>query len=158
MRALNLGLRALSFNRRHDVGVALFHRDNFAADADVDVLRPENLGNGARDILILAGDETRRGLDDRHSASETAIELRKFEADIAAAEDNQMRGQKIDVHHRAVGQVGNLVETRDRRNQGSSAYIDEDLISPEHLIGDLDLPRSNKSGVALIDGAAVERS
>ena len=121
------------------------------------LLRPENIGNGARDILILAGDETRRGLDDGHFASEAAIELRKFEADIAAAEHDQMRGQKIDVHHRAVGQIGDLVEARDRWNQGPSAYIDEDLIGPEHLIGDLDLLRSDKPGVALIDRASLQR-
>jgi hypothetical protein len=39
-----------------------------------------------------------------------------------------MRGEEVDVHHRAVGQVRNLVEAGYRWNRGSRANIDKDLI------------------------------
>jgi hypothetical protein len=42
-----------------------------------------------------------------------------------------MRREEIDVHHRAVGQVRNAVESRYRRNRRSRAYIDENLIGRE---------------------------
>src|SRR5216684_5031031 len=100
-----------SFLHRHRDVVALFcHSDNFAVDADVDIFTLEDFGNSARDILVLARDQVRRELDDGDFASEAAIGLRKFEADIAPPEHDQMRGQKIHVHHRAVGQIRDLVE------------------------------------------------
>src|SRR4029077_4692012 len=156
MRAVDLRPRPRSFNRHRNASTLLFHADSLAVDADVDVFRLENIGYGTRDILILARDEARRGLDHCYVASEAAVELGKFEADIAAAEHDQVRGQKIDVHHRAVGQVGNFVEPRDRWNYGAPTDIDEDLIGPEHLIGDLDLLRSDKPGVGLVDCAPLQ--
>jgi hypothetical protein len=79
--------------------------------------------------------------------------LRKFEADIAAPEHDQMRGQKIHVHHRAVGQIRDLVEPAYRRHQRPPAHIDENLIGPEHLIADFHLLWSNELGVAFEDRA-----
>jgi len=43
-----------------------------------------------------------------------------------------MRGREIDIHHRAVGEVRNLVQAGDRWDQRPPAHIDEDVIGMEH--------------------------
>jgi hypothetical protein len=56
------------------------------------------------------------------------IDLSKFEANVTAAKDHEMCGEDIDIHHRAVGQVRNLVEAGHRWNRDLRANIDKDLI------------------------------
>ena len=57
-------------------------------------------------------------LDDRHLAAEAAVHLGELEADVAAADDRPgARGRKSSVHHRAVGQVGDLVDAGHRRHR-----------------------------------------
>ena len=51
----------------------------------------EDVGDRGRDVLVLARDQARRHLDDRDLAAEAAEHLREFEADVAAADDDQMR-------------------------------------------------------------------
>ena len=100
----------------------LLDTDHLAADAHVDVFLLEELGHGAGDVLVLARDQARCQLDHRHLTSEAAIDLREFEADVTAAQDDEMRGEKIDVHHRAVGEVRHLVEAGDRRDRRPPAH------------------------------------
>ena len=52
-----------------------------------------------RDIGILPAHELRAGLDHRHAAAESAVGLGHFEADIAAAEHDQMRGHVVEFEH-----------------------------------------------------------
>src|SRR5215831_5539575 len=110
----------------------------------------------ARETSSSSRDEMRSELDDRNFASEAAIGLRKFKADIAPSEHDQMRGQKIHVHHRAVGQVRDLVEPAYRRRQCARAHIDENLIGSEHVIADFHLLRPNELGVAFEDRAPFQ--
>src|SRR5262245_50032252 len=44
----------------------------------------------------------------------------------SAAQDDEMRGKEIKVHHGAVGEVRDLVEARDRWDRRSPTNIDED--------------------------------
>jgi hypothetical protein len=44
----------------------------------------------------------------------------------SAAQDDEMRGKEINVHHGAVGEVRDLVEARDRWDRRSPTNIDED--------------------------------
>jgi hypothetical protein len=52
-------------------------------------------------VTIVGLSKAPRQLDDRYLASESAIDLRKFETDVAAAKDDEMRRKEIDIHHRA---------------------------------------------------------
>ena len=65
------------------------------------------------------GDQPRPHLDDGDLAPEAAKHLAEFETDIAAADDHQMLRQKIDIHHRAVGEIGHLIQPR--RSAGREA-------------------------------------
>ena len=66
-----------------------------------------------------------------------------------------MRGEKIDFHHRAVGEVRNLVEAGYGRNRGSRAYIDKDLISRELRTIHCHSFFRNKAGMALMHRASL---
>ena len=98
----------------------------------------------------------RRALDDGDLAAKAAIGLRKFETDIAPAEDNEMRGQKVHVHHRAVREVRDLLEPGNRRHHCPRADVDENLVRAEHLIVDLHLLGSDEATVAFKDRTSLQ--
>ena len=61
------------------------------------------------DVLVLAADQARALLDHRHLGAEAAEHLRELEPDVAAADDDQVAGQRVEREHRAVGEVGDVV-------------------------------------------------
>ena len=64
--------------------------------------------------------------------------------------------EEIDVHHRAVGQVRNLVETGYRWNRGARADIDENLIGRELGTVHRHFLFRDKAAVALVDSASLQ--
>ena len=62
--------------------------------ADRDAFGLEDLAHRLRDVLVFAADQPRRLLDDRHLGAEAAVHLRELEADVAAADDDQMPRQR----------------------------------------------------------------
>src|SRR5262249_36808128 len=95
-------------------------------------------------------------LDHRDITSESAIDLREFEPDIAPAENDEVGRQKIHLHHRAVGQVRDLVESADRRHDRPAAHVDKNLIRREDLPVDLYLLGADEATVALENGTTFE--
>ena len=126
-------------------------------DANVDVLLPEDFGNGPRYIFVFTCNETRSELDDGDLTSKPAIHLSKFQTDIASSKHQQVPREKIHVHHRAICQIADIVEPRNRRDQCPSTHVDENLLGPERFIPNIDLFRPNKTSVALIDRAPFQR-
>ena len=88
----------------------------------------------ARDLLVFARDEPVLSLQDGDLAAEAAIHLRELQPDVAAADHDEMLGQKVDVHHGGVVEIGDLVETLDGRNDGAAADVDEDLVGGETIV------------------------
>ena len=80
----------------------------------------------SRDVLVLARDQPRTLLDDRHLGAEAAVHLREFEADVAAADDDQMPRQRVELQDRAVGQRRHVVDAGHVGNARAAAHIDED--------------------------------
>jgi hypothetical protein len=76
---------------------------------------------------------------------DTKVVVRPAYVGHSTAEHNQVRRQKVHFHHRAVGQVRDLIEPGDRRHQCASAHIDEDLVGFEHRIADLESINSTTS-------------
>src|SRR5215831_16374656 len=94
--------------------------------------------------------ETRRHFDDRYPAPKPAVHLAEFEADIAAADNDEMPRQKIDVHHRRIRQVGHFGYAGHRRHQRPAADIDKDPFSPQPLAGDFHHLRRCEPGMATV--------
>src|SRR5580704_6542260 len=95
--------------------------------------------------------------NDRDLAAEAPVDLRELKPHIAAPEHDQMRRQKIDLHHGGVREIAGLIEPRYGRNPGASAHVDEDAIGREPLRSHSHLMGRNKSRVALVYGAVLHR-
>jgi hypothetical protein len=87
MRADNLGFAALDSEAHRDVLAPLGDRHALHAQAQVDAFALQDVGDGHGNVPVLARDQPRCHLDDGHLAAEAAENLRKLEADVAAAED-----------------------------------------------------------------------
>ena len=107
-----------------------------------------------RDVFVLARDQARPEFDHGNFASEAAIGLREFKPDVTAAQDDEMRRQKIDVHHRAVGEIGNPVEAGNRGNCRARADIYENAVGRELRAVHCYFLFGNKAAMALVNGAS----
>src|SRR3990172_1998465 len=121
----------------------------FTADAldpgpaeDVDALGDEDLAEGPPQAGFVAREEP-RARDHRHPAAEPAEHLGELDRDVAAAEDDERRGQlgkpaglvRIE---QVAGQVRDRIEARDERDRRAAARGDEDAVAP-------DLPIAHRS-------------
>ena len=80
-----------------DFGAAGLEPDAFRIKAHGDALGFEYLLNRGRHILVLARNQPRRHSPPRSPRAEAAVHLREFEADIAAADDDQMLRQRVEL-------------------------------------------------------------
>ena len=101
----------------------------------------------------------RRGaeFDHRHLASEAAIGLCEFKTDVTAAQDDEMRREEIDVHHRAVGEIRDLIEAGDRGNRRARADIDEHAVGRDLRTVHCDFLFGDKAAMALVNRTAFQR-
>ncbi len=65
----------------------------------------------ARDFAVLAGDQAVAVFDDGHARAEAPVHLRELEADVASAGHYQVLGQRVDGHHRGVGQHRDVADS-----------------------------------------------
>src|SRR5258708_7798338 len=156
VRSANLRAAIGAFELHHDVVALLGDAPTPRIQAKIDAFTGEKRRNGLRDILVLTRDEARAYLDDCDLATEASVHLSKLEANVAATEHQQMSGQEIDIHHRAIGEVGDLLQAGDLRHDGTAADIDEDLLGAQDLRADLHFARRHKSRMALINPAVLQ--
>ena len=73
--------------------------------------------------------ETRRGrfFDDGDFAAEAAEHLREFEADVAAADDDEMAREGVEFEDADVGEIGDFIDAGQVGDVGAAAYVEEDL-------------------------------
>src|SRR5262249_11275916 len=140
---------------RDGVAVAC-HPLNLAADVGLDTFAVQDIGDGLANVFVLACNQVRRALDYGYFAAETSIDLREFKADIAAAQNDEMRRQEVHVQDRAVGEVANIIKSGNGRRQRASSDVDEYPIGLQDFVGDLDRMRASKSGMAFENRAALE--
>ena len=74
-----------------------------------------------------------------------------IEADIAAADNDEMVRQKIDLHHRRIRQVGHFVDAGHWRHQRPAADIDKDPSGMQPLARDVHRLRRREAGVAAVE-------
>ena len=80
-------------------------------------------------VLVLARQEARALLDHRHLAAEAVEHLGELEADVAAAEHDQMGGERGEIEHPRVGEEGDGAGTGEAGERGqrrASPHVDED--------------------------------
>src|SRR5258708_7831514 len=156
VRSANLRAAIGAFELHHDVVALLGDAQTPRIQAKIDAFTGEKRRNGLRDILVLTWDEARAYLDDCDLATEASVHLSKLEANVAATEHKQMPGQEIDIHHRSIGEVGDLLQAGDLRHDGTAADIDEDLLGAQDLRADVHFASRHKSRMALINPAVLQ--
>ena len=142
--------------------------DRLGVEQDFDAFGGQDALHLFGDIGILAAHELPARFDDRHATAEAAIGLRHFDADIAAAQHDQVRRQIVEFQRLDMGQRAGRFEARNIRNGGMRADIDDDLVAGEQagaaiVQGDLDGLRADEAaaahdefGAAALVGAQVE--
>ena len=71
-------------------------------------------------------------LDDRHAAAEAAVGLRQFEADIAAAEHDQVRRQIVELQRLDMRERPGGLEAGNVRNCRVRSDVEEHLVARQH--------------------------
>ena len=113
----------------------------------------EDVHDGCRDVLVLALDQAGAHFDDGDLAAEPPEHLAEFQTDIAAADDDQVAREEIDIHHGGIGEVTDLVEPRHLGNDRARAHIDEDAFGGETPSPTATSRAETKRAAPLIDGA-----
>src|SRR5262245_26665207 len=78
------------------------HSNAFGIETDLNPLLLQNLADRVGDVGVLAADQPLALFNDGDAAAEAAIHLTKLQTNIAAANNDEMLGQEVDMHHAAV--------------------------------------------------------
>jgi hypothetical protein len=117
-------------------------------EVERDALAFEDRLHLARHLGVLARDQPVAVLDNRDAHAEAAVHLRELEADVAATGDDQVLGERVERHHRRVGQhrhVGDDVRLRQHR---PAADVEEDLRRGQRRAVHLDRVRPGEARLA----------
>ena len=125
-----------------------------ASSSIVDALVLEDLLDGGRNVLVLTGCQPRPLLDDGDLGTEAPVHLGELERDVAAADDDEMFRQRVQVEDSDVGHVVDVGEPRHVRHHGPAADVEEDLVGLQNLVVDADGVRIGETGMAADQRAA----
>ncbi len=96
---------------------------------NLDALLLEDLEDLRGDILVLPAEQLVAPVHDRDPGAEATEHLPEFQPDVAAANHQQMFGDVSQFHDRGGVEMGNLLDTLQSRNGGTSAGVDDDGLS-----------------------------
>ena len=139
----------------HDVVAVGASRGHVGHESGVELLSVR-LGEGSRNRLVLVAEHGIASNDEGDLRTEQAEHIAELRGDVAATEYGESFRQLVDSHDRVGGVVADLVEPRDRRNEGSCAYRDHDLLGRDDVVADLDLLGADEGRRVLVDGDIVE--
>src|SRR5262249_45579067 len=106
--------------------------EHVGPDKDVDPFGTEDAADFFGNVRVLAGEELWPVLDHGDAAAEAPVRLGEFEADVAAAEDDEVLGQpgelqQLDVRHgTGPRQAGN------RWDRAMGPQVEEDAVACQH--------------------------
>jgi hypothetical protein len=100
-----------------------------------------------RNIRILTCNQPIHALDDRDLRAEAAVHLRKFEADIAPADHDEMLRQLVERDHVGIGEHRYVLDARHVGHDRAAANIDEDARRSQLLAIHLDALRTGEASM-----------
>ena len=127
---------------------ALAHRRVLHAEVEGHAFALQDLLHLGRDLAVLAGDQAVAVLEHGHARAEAPVHLGELEADVAAADDQQVLGQEVDRHHRGVVEHRHVGDAFPGRQDRAAADVDEDLRRLQDRAVDLDRVRADEAGMA----------
>ena len=99
----------------------------FRAEPEFDTLALEDGLHFRRHVLVFARDEARPHFDHRDATAEAAVHLGELEPDVAPADDQEVLGQEIDVHHARIVEVLDFIQSLDAPHGRASSDVEENL-------------------------------
>ena len=103
-------------------------RSGVGLQQDLDAVLAQDVGHRVGHVGVLAGQQPLAALHDRHLAAEAAEHLAELQADVAAAQHEQVLRHRVQLHDRGRVQRRHAVEPRQRRRGGPRAGVDEDQL------------------------------
>src|SRR5438046_2739359 len=94
----------------------------------------QDFTNRGRNVFVLTCNQPRSDLDDGHFAAKTPKHLSEFDADITAAQDDQVARQKVDIHHGTIGEKRNVLQTRYEGPDCAAAHVDENAWGSQSFV------------------------
>ncbi len=123
-------------------------RQAFGAQFEAHALGLEDRADAVGHVLILARQQARRTLHHRHGGAEPPHQLRELQSDVAAADDHQVLGHRVQFHHRHVVQRRHRVDARQLRAHRAPADVEEDARRAQAPAASLERGRADETGVA----------
>ena len=124
------------------------HRAVAHAELEHDALALQQRLHLARHVFVFSRDQAVGVFEYRHLGAEAADHLRELQADVAAADHDQVLRQLVEIHHRHVRQVRQFVQSRPVRHHRPTAGVDEYLRRFEHSLAHLQRMRRHEARVA----------
>src|SRR6184192_1270102 len=100
MRADDSLIAAAAINLHGHFVAAFFKGDAFSAQTDFDTFAFENCFDVFGNVFVFTVNQSRPPLHNGDLAAEAAIHLSKLQSHVAAADYDQVLGQKVQVHYR----------------------------------------------------------
>src|SRR4029079_11273963 len=152
MASQNFAIAVLAIDSSGNLVTFFAKRNTFGVEAEVHTFVFEDFPNFGRNIRIFTANQARPHLDDGDFPAETTEHLSKLEADIATADDNEMPWKKVDLHHRRVREIWNLIDTRHIWNAGADTGIDKEFVGRKPVAIDFDFFWRHEARVSLENG------
>src|SRR5439155_20700252 len=100
MRADDSVIAAAAINLHGHFVAAFFESDAFSAQTDLDTFAFENCFDVFGNVFVFTLNQSRPPFHNGDFTAEAAVHLSKLQSHIAAADDDQVLGQEVHVHHR----------------------------------------------------------
>ncbi len=131
--------------------------DAFGVQSDLDPLAFEHFSHGVGDVGVVAGDQAWALFDHGDPGAEATVDLGELEPDVAAADDDQVVGHLVELHHARAGEGVHVADTGHVGDPGASADVQEDPLGLEHPIADDHAVGSVERGVTADELDRVDR-
>src|SRR5262249_45960490 len=91
--------RVFTVDAHDDCVIALREGNAFRVEPNLDLFFLENFADGLRDVFVLLLNQARTHLNNSDFAAEAAVHLGELEANVTAADYDEVRRQEIHAHH-----------------------------------------------------------
>src|SRR4051812_37182335 len=102
--------------------------DAFGVEPEADAFGFQSLLDGHGDVSSSTLYQARPHLHDSNVASQPAKDLPELQPHVTAAHNDQSLWNEVDVHHRVVGDILDVLDPGHRRHGCAPTDVDEDLI------------------------------
>src|SRR6266478_1757853 len=122
---------ALLLNLQPNTPVCLSDANHFGVQQDLNSILLKNLCDFFRDVGVFASEQLSTQLNNCHTAAKTPEELSKLHTDVAATHDQQVLGNRVELHNGHVVESRNVVQAIQFGPSRAGAGIDKDIFGGE---------------------------